>query len=104
MEHVGNVWRVRPGKAEEYARRHATIWPELDALLREAGVHTYVIYAWGELLVSHMAVEDYDRLVRIFNDHPLAQRWEEEMAELIEYPNADPETGWPERLTEIWSL
>jgi len=34
----------------------------------------------------------------------IAQRWEEEMADVLEYPNADPETGWPERLPEVWSL
>ena len=35
---------------------------------------------------------------------PVAQRWEEVDGELIEYPNADPESGWPEMLVEVWSL
>jgi len=104
MERVGNVWRVRAGKAEEYARRHAEIWPELDALLRGAGVRSYSIYLWGEIVFSHMDVEDYDRLVQAFNGDPVAQRWEREMQELIEYPDADPATGWPERLRTVWSL
>jgi len=45
VERVGHIWRVRPGKLEEYARGHAEIWPELDALLREAGVTRYTIYS-----------------------------------------------------------
>ncbi len=76
----------------------------LDRLLREAGITTYVIYAWGDVLFSHMEVEDYDRMVERFNGDPVAQRWEDEVGELIEYPNADPETGWPEMLEEVWSL
>lgn len=104
MERVGQVWRVRPGKAEEYDRRHATVWPELEALLREAGVESFVIYRWGDVVFGHMEVADYERLVERFNGDPVAERWETEFAELIEYPNADPDTGWPERLSEVWSL
>ena len=104
MERVGHVWRVRPGRAEDYDRRHAEIWPELDALLREAGVTSYTIYRWGEIVFSHMEVEDYDALVQRFGSDPVAQRWEEEFSELLVYPDADPDTGWPERLREVWDL
>jgi L-rhamnose mutarotase len=104
VEHVGHVWRIRPGRREEYADRHATVWPELEALLRGAGVNSYVIYAWGEIVFSHMAVEDYERLVELYNGDPIAARWEEAFADLLEYPQADPLSGWPERLQEIWKL
>jgi L-rhamnose mutarotase len=104
MARIGHVWRARPGKIEEYKRFHATVWPELDRLLREAGITTYVIYAWGDVLFSHMEVADYERMVERFNGDPVAQRWEDEVGELIEYPNADAETGWPEMLEEVWSL
>lgn len=104
MERVGHVWRVRPGMAEEYRRRHATVWPEIDALLREAGVERYTIYQWGDLVFSHLEVPSFAALVERFNGDPVAQRWEDEMGDVIEYPDADPETGWPERLPEVWSL
>ena len=101
---IAHVWRIKVGRAEEYARRHATVWPELEKLLIEAGVTTYVIYTWGEIVVSHMEVADYDRLVRRFDGDRLVECWEHEFADILEYPNADPETGWPERLREVWSL
>lgn len=104
MERVGLVWRARPGKAEEYDRRHAEVWPELGELLREAGVHTYAIYRWGDILFGHLEVADFGQLVERYRDDPVAERWEAEFAELIECPNADPETGWPERLGEVWSM
>jgi L-rhamnose mutarotase len=102
-ERIGNVWRVLPGQAEAYRARHARIWPELEALFHEAGVTTYTIYLWGEILFSHIEVEDYERMVERFNGDPVAQRWEVEMADLIEYPDPDP-NGWPTRLVEVWSL
>ena len=101
---IGHVWRVKTGHVEEYVRRHAAVWPQLEALLIEAGVTTYVIYAWGEIVFSHMEVRDYDKLVRRFDGDRLVERWEHEFADILEYPNADPETGWPERLREVWSL
>jgi L-rhamnose mutarotase len=104
MERVGHVYRVKPGKAEEYARRHATIPARLDALLREAGVHRYTIYLWGETVFTHMEVDDFQAMVDRYNGNPVAESWEAEMADLIEYPDADPATGWPQRLEELWNL
>ena len=104
MTRIGNVWRARPGMIEEYKRFHATVWPELEQLLREAGITTYVIYAFDDILFSHMEVEDYDRMVERFNGDPVARRWEDAAAGLIEYPDADPETGWPRVLDEVWAL
>jgi L-rhamnose mutarotase len=103
MDRVGHVWRVKPGMAEEYARRHRAIWPELEVVLREAGVTTYTIYLWGEFVFSHLECDDFERLVERFNGDPVARRWEEEFSDVIEYPNADSK-GWPERLREVWSL
>ena len=53
---------------------------------------------WGDLVFSHLEVPSYAALVERFNGDPVAQRWEAEMADVLEYPNADPQTGWPERL------
>ena len=103
-ENIGHVWRVKPGRAAEYRERHATVWPEVEALLREYGVRKYTIYAWGEILFSHMEVDDYLRLSTEYGRDPIAERWEHAMGDLLEYPNADPVSGWPERLTEVWSL
>lgn len=36
--------KLKPGAAAEYARRHEVIWPELKALLKEAGISDYSIF------------------------------------------------------------
>jgi L-rhamnose mutarotase len=104
MAYIGHVWRAKPGKIGEYRRFHAQVWPSLERTLKEAGITTYVIYAFDDILFSHMEVEDYERMVERFNGDPVAQRWEEEVGELIEYPDADPRTGWPRMLDRVWSL
>jgi L-rhamnose mutarotase len=36
--------KLKPGKKEEYRRRHAEIWPELVKLLHDNGVSDYSIF------------------------------------------------------------
>lgn len=36
--------KLKPGYKDEYRRRHADLWPELRALLGEAGVFEYSIF------------------------------------------------------------
>ncbi len=101
---VGHVWKVRPGRRADYLRMHASVWPELESLLRDVGVRSYTIYLWGDTVFSHMEVDDYDLLVERFGGDPVGERWEAQFADVLEYPNADPRTGWPETLVEVWDL
>ncbi|MBS1881330.1 MAG: L-rhamnose mutarotase [Actinobacteria bacterium] len=104
MAFVGHTWRARSNKIDEYRRVHATVGAELEDLLRSAGITEYVIYACGDVLFSHMEVEDYEQAVARLGESDVAQRWEVEMAELIEYPKGDATTGWPRVLDQVWSL
>lgn len=99
MERIEHIWRAKPGCADAYARR-----PDLEQLLRAGGVRSYTIYSWGDVIFSHLEVEDFEQLVERFDGDPVAQRWGAEFSDILQYPNAEPETGWPERLREIWSL
>ena len=103
-ERVGHLWRVKPGQADEYRERHRSIWPELAALLRDAGVRSYTIYLHGDLVFSHMEVDDYRRMLEQVATDPLAIRWEEQFAGILEYPDVDSATGWPLAAVEVWDL
>lgn len=35
---------LKPGCEDEYARRHAALWPEMKSLLKESGVYDYSIF------------------------------------------------------------
>lgn len=104
MQRIAQAWRAKPGKADEYRKFHAEVWPEVEQALRDGGVATCVIYAWGDLFFGYTEVEDYEEMVRVYNANPAAQRWESEIEDLIEYPDGDPQTGFPLTLAEVWSL
>jgi L-rhamnose mutarotase len=38
------VMSVHPGREVKYEARHSSIWPELEAMLKEHGVHTYTTF------------------------------------------------------------
>ena len=44
MEKYAFKMRLNHGMRDEYQRRHDEIWPELSALLKEAGVSDYSIH------------------------------------------------------------
>jgi L-rhamnose mutarotase len=104
MQSVGQLYRVKPGMAEEYARRHAETPEALNALLRDAGIHRFAIYMSGESVFAHFEVDDYAAMVARYNRDPVALAWEKEMEGLIEYPDLDPDTGWPSPLRLVWEL
>jgi L-rhamnose mutarotase len=103
-ERIGHLWRVKPGRANEYRERHRSIWPELAALLRSAGVRSYTIYLHGDLVFSHMEVDDYRRMLEKVATDPVATRWEEHFEDILEYPDVDVATGWPVAAVEVWDL
>ena len=36
--------QLKPGRVDEYRRRHDELWPELVETLHEAGIHDYSIF------------------------------------------------------------
>jgi L-rhamnose mutarotase len=104
MVRIGQVWRAKPGKTEEYRRFHATVPPAVERALRDAGVTTYAVYGWGDTFFSYMEVADYEKMVERYNGDVDAQLFEQEAAEFIEFIETDPETGWPRALDEVWVL
>ena len=53
MERFAWKGRIKPGMAEEYKRRHDKIWPEMKALLKEAGICNYTILSDGVELFGY---------------------------------------------------
>lgn len=75
---------LRPGHAEEYRRRHDAIWPELEALLREAGIEDYSIHLDGE--TQHLFAVLWRRTehgMEALPHHPVMQSWWAAMADIM---------------------
>ena len=87
----------------EYAKRHATVWPEIEELLRRCGFGRYDIYLWGDVVISFIEVDDYAAAAERYNASAIGARWEENFADLITIDETD-EHGWAKPFDHVWSL
>ncbi len=84
--------KLNPGMKDEYLKRHREIWPELVALLKDAGVLDYSIHFDAETnaLFAVLWRRDGHRMDEL-PDHPVMQRWWADMADIMETkPNNEP--------------
>ena len=44
MHRVAFKMKLFPGKEEEYKKRHDELWPDLEQLLKQAGISEYSIF------------------------------------------------------------
>ena len=92
MEKYAFRMRLKPGMAAEYKARHDAIWPELSALLKEAGVSDYSIHLDEEtnLLFAVLWRRD-DHTMADLRHHPVMKRWWAYMADIMETkPDNEP--------------
>lgn len=83
------VMPVNPDCHQEYQRRHSPIWPELAAVLKQHGVHSYSIWLDPQrnLLFAQLEVESEQRWAEIAKTE-VCQRWWASMVQLMP-SNAD---------------
>ncbi|MFB2117748.1 L-rhamnose mutarotase [Parapedobacter sp. 2B3] len=89
MQRIAFRMKLMAGCEAEYKRRHAAIWPELAALLKENGVCDYSIFLDEEtntLFAVQRQVDDLSS--QDLGSNPLMQRWWAYMADMME-TNAD---------------
>ena len=76
MQRIGFRMQLDAGQADEYRRRHDQIWPELVALLKEAGVSDYSIFLDPEtnaLFAVLLRSENHE--MDALPQHEIMQRW-----------------------------
>ncbi|UOQ70423.1 L-rhamnose mutarotase [Hymenobacter cellulosilyticus] len=85
MEEIAFTMQLKPGVAAEYQRRHDEIWPELTALLTQAGIYDYSIYldeGSGRLFAVQKRWPGH--LADTLPAQAIMQRWWAYMADLME--------------------
>lgn len=53
MRRVCFTFQLRPGREEEYVRRHREVWPDLIRVLRESGVRNYTLFRRGRTVIAY---------------------------------------------------
>jgi L-rhamnose mutarotase len=84
--------QLNPGMRDEYVRRHDEIWPDLVALLREAGVSDYSIHFDQETnsLFGVLWRRDGHTMADLPN-HPVMRKWWAHMADIMQTrPDNEP--------------
>jgi L-rhamnose mutarotase len=70
--------------AEEYRRRHDEIWPELAALLRDAGISDYSIYLDPETHALFAVLRRRaDHRMDALPADPVMRRWWDHMKDIM---------------------
>ena len=105
MERVCFLLRVRPERAAEYKQRHAAVWPEMLAALRECGWHNYSLFLRGDgLLIGYLETPDFTRALEEMAKRDVNARWQREMAPFfMELDGQRPDEGLA-RIEEVFHL
>ena len=104
MERMAWKGRIKPGCKAEYIKRHDEIWPEMKALLKEAGVCNYTIFANGDELFGYYECEKgIEFAERTQALSPVVDRWNAYMEDILEL-EMDPVTGAQPKLEPVFRL
>ena len=81
----GFKMKLLPGMAAEYERRHAAIWPEMKAMLREYGALDYSIFLDPETLIlfAYLEIEDEAKWAASA-DTAICRKWWDYMADIMD--------------------
>lgn len=84
MRRVCFTLQVKPDRLDEYRRRHAHVWPDMLAALRDAGWHDYSLFLRDDgLLVGYLLTEDFTAAQAAMAATDVDRRWQAEMAEFF---------------------
>jgi L-rhamnose mutarotase len=84
--------KLNPGMEDEYRKRHDEIWPDLAALLRDAGVSDYSIHLDPDTgTLFGILTRTRSHGMADLPDHPVMKRWWAHMADIMETkPDSEP--------------
>ncbi|MCM1078109.1 MAG: L-rhamnose mutarotase [Bacteroidales bacterium] len=95
---------LKPGFEEEYAKRHAAIWPELEKQIKASGIRNYSIFLDREtnILFGYQEVEGTSNSQDAEAADEITHRWWDAMADIMEVnPDNSPVTV---PVTEVFHL
>jgi len=104
MERMAWNGRIKPGKKAEYIKRHDEIWPEMTALLKEAGISNYTIFLSGDDLFGYYECEKgIEFAEKTQADSAVVESWNEYMSDVLEL-TMDPVTGAQPKMEIVFRM
>jgi len=84
VERVATYMQVKPSAEEAYREAHQNVWPEILEGIERVKIRNYSIFMRGRDLYSYFEVEDLDKAMAALAGDPINQRWQEQMAPLMD--------------------
>ncbi len=105
MQRVCFVLQVKPERLDEYKERHRSVWPEMQAALRETGWSNYSLFLRDDgLLVGYLETENFERARAGMATREVNQRWQREMADFFVQPDGALPDRAMQALEEVFHL
>ena len=85
MHRLAFKMKLHVGKEEEYKRRHAQLWPELEQLLKQTGIEDYSIFLDEQTnnLFGVLKIKDHNAM-RDLPNHPVMKKWWAYMRDIMD--------------------
>ena len=92
---------LREGMEEAYDTEHATVWPDLAASLRAAGITEWRIWRSGRHLFHLVECDDFAAAMEQLAHDPVNERWQAHINQIVDHfePGIDGMA-----LGRVWSL
>jgi L-rhamnose mutarotase len=105
MERICFVLQVKPGRLDEYKRRHREVWPAMLSALRETGWNNYSLFLRPDgMLVGYLETEDFAAARAGMAAREVNQRWQHEMADFFQQPDGILPDSAMQPLEEVFHI
>lgn len=106
MKRVAFMLKVKRHRLEEYKERHRNVWPEMQDALRAAGYRNYSLFMTDEGVLfgyfeTPVSLEAANAAMAATD---VNERWQAEMAEFFELPDAQAPDAAMRALEEVFHL
>ena len=98
------AWRakLKPGKREEYCRRHDEIWESMKQTLKAAGIRNYSIWIVDNDIFGYYECEKgIEFAAKVQAESDVVNCWNEYMKDVMEM-ELDKKTGSQPLMTEVF--
>jgi L-rhamnose mutarotase len=105
MQRVCFVLQVKPERLQEYKERHRTVWPEMQAALRETGWGNYSLFLRDDgLLVGYLETDNFECARAGMAKREVNERWQREMGDFFVQPDGALPDRAMQPLEEVFHL
>jgi L-rhamnose mutarotase len=103
MERICFTFQLKPGREDEYKRRHDEIWPELVEAIRDAGIRNYSLFRRELQVIAYAECHpDAETAFGKVAATDVNRRWSKSFADVID--RLADERGQLFRAEEVWHL